>query len=263
MYTIYRHEIRCNLKTLLIWFLCVGGLGFACILLFSGMQEEMAQMADGFSSMGAFSDAFGMSTLSIGTLVGYYATEIGTIHGLGGSMFAAILATTMLSKEEDAHTSEFLFSLPVSRFKIVLAKWLAVMTHIIAFNLLCVALYAAGFFLVGEQLPTHEFLLYHSMQIMLHTQLAALCFCVSAFLKKNKLGLGLGIVMLFYAYDLMARIIPDLSDVMFLSPFSYANAADILSSGEVPAKAAVFGFCVLAGSIIVAFSRFLKRDLAA
>ena len=93
MLTIYKHEIKLYIKTLLIWFVCVGGMGFACILLFSSMQESMEGMAESFATMGAFSDAFGMSQLSIGTLIGFYATEIGTIHGLGGAMFAAIIAS--------------------------------------------------------------------------------------------------------------------------------------------------------------------------
>ena len=121
MVTIYKHEIRDYCKSLFIWALCVGGMGAMCILLFSGMQESMENMAENFASMGAFSDAFGMSQLSIATLKGFYATEIGTIHALGGAMFAAVVSANMLSKEEDGHTSEFLFSLPIARGKAVMA----------------------------------------------------------------------------------------------------------------------------------------------
>ena len=113
MGVIYRHEVKSNWKSLLIWAVCVGSMGLACILLFSSVQESMAGMAESFASMGAFSDAFGMRQLSIVTLTGFYATEVGTIHGLGGGMFAAILGVGMLSKEEDGHTSEFLFKMDI------------------------------------------------------------------------------------------------------------------------------------------------------
>lgn len=262
MFTIYKYEMRIYVKSLLIWILCVGGLGLACILLFSGMQEEMEGMAESFASMGAFSDAFGMNQLSIGTLSGYYATEVGTIHGLGGAMFAAIISTTMLSKEEDGHTGEFLFSLPVSRGKVVMAKWCAVVTHIALFNLLCVAFYLFGIVLLGEEIPAGEFFLYHSMQLVMQTELAALCFCISAFLKKNRPGLGLGIVLFLYAFDLMARVIPDLSDAGRLTPFSYANAPDILSGKEVPASSAVLGVFILLIAVGLSLWRYNGRDLA-
>ena len=57
-------ELKLNLKSFLIWSLSVGLIGLACILLYQSMQGEMKDMADAFSNMGSFSDAFGMSTLS-------------------------------------------------------------------------------------------------------------------------------------------------------------------------------------------------------
>lgn len=262
MITIYKHEVTTYLKNLLIWVICVGGMGFACILLFSSMQGDMESMAESFASMGAFSDAFGMSQLSIGTLTGFYAAEVGTIYGLGGAMFAAIISTGMLSKEEDGHTSEFLFSLPVARGKVVLAKWGAVVTHIVLFNMLCVGIYLIGFAILGEDIPAKEFALYHLMQLFLQVELASICYGISAFMKKNKLGLGLGIVLLFYAYDLIARVIPDLSDYKMISPFAYANASDILSTGEVSAAAAILGAVILVAGVCISFGAYTKRDLA-
>lgn len=262
MFTVYKHEIKEYSKSLLIWVLCVGGMGASCILLFSGMQESMEGMAENFASMGAFSDAFGMSQLSIATLKGFYATEVGTIHALGGAMFAAIVSANILSKEEDGHTSEFLFSLPIARGKAVMAKWLAAMSHILLFNLLCVLLYLLGILFLGEEMPAGEFILYHGMQLLMQIEIAAVCFALSAFQKKNKPGLALGIVLLLYAFDLVARVIPDLSDFKLLSPFSYANAADLLGTGDVYASAAVLGVIVLAASVCTAHILYVKKDLA-
>lgn len=263
MITIYQHEIKINIKSLLIWLLSVGGMGLACILLYSSMQGEMENMAESLASMGAFSEAFGMSQLSIATLIGYFATEVGTIHELGGAMFAAIIGTIMLSKEEDGHTSEFLLSLPITRGKVVLAKWCAVATNIILFNIVCAGIYALGFLILGENIPGKEFILYIIMQTVMHLEFAAICYSVSSFMKKNKLGLGLGIVLMFYAYDLIARVNPDLSDYRFVSPFSYANASDILSSGEITVSATIFGIIILLLGTGIAFRGYAKRDLAA
>ena len=247
---------------LLIWFLCVGIMGTACILLFSSMKESMGAMAGMMASMGAFADAFGMSQLSIATLAGFYSAEVGTIHALGGAMFAAIISTVILSKEEDGHTSEFLFSLPVSRGKVIAAKWWAAAVHVVLFNVLCVVLYLTGIRILGEEMPMPEFFLYHGMQILMQLEIAAICFAFSAFLKKNKLGIGLGIVLLLYAADMMARVISDLKKCKLFSPFSYANAADILSTGSVDTAAVVIGIVLLAAGIVCAHVVYGKRDLA-
>ena len=245
MLTIYRYELKQNIKTLLIWTLSVGGMGLFCILLFTGMKDNISEMAESFASMGAFSDAFGMKQLSIATLKGFYATEVGTIHALGGSMFASILSTTMLSKEEDGHTGEFLFTLPLSRPVVVTSKWCAIMTQLLFFNLACTLFYALGITALGEELFPKEFVLYHLMQLLMQLEIAAICYAISAFFKKNKPGLGLGIVLILYAYDLIARISPKLSDYKMLSPFSFSNAADILSTSGIDRSGTALGIVLL------------------
>lgn len=262
MVTVYKHEMKTYLKNLLIWTICVGGIGFACILLFSGMKESMQDMEKSFASMGAFSDAFGMSQLSISTLPGFYAAEVGAIYSLGGAMFAAILCTTMLSKEEDGHTCEFLYSLPIARKKAVFSKWLAAISHIALFNVICIGIYLVGFAILGENIPAKEFAMYHIMQFIMHIQLGTICYAFSAISKRNKLGIGMGIVLLLYAYDLMARVIPDLSDFKFISPFSYANASDIFSSGEIATTALILGICLLLASLGISFGVYTKKSFS-
>ncbi len=261
MLTIYKHEMKLLLKTFLVWILAVGGMCFVCILLFNSMKGEMKGMADSFSQMGSFADAFGMSQLSIATLEGFYSTEVGTVHSLGVAMFAAIISMTMLSKEEDGHTGEFLFTLPVSRVQVITSKFSAVITNVILFNVICVGVYVFGIVILEEDIDFDRFLLYHGMQLLMHLEIAGICFGLSAFMKKNKLGLGLGIVMLFYAYDLMARVIPDLKDYKLLSPFSYANAADVFSTGEIEMPALILGMLIMIVCVIIAYARYTKRDL--
>ena len=101
------------------------------------------------------------------------------------------------------------------------------------------------------------------MQIVMEIEIAGICYAVSAASTRNRLGFGLGMVLLFYAYDLMARVIPDLSDYKILSPFSYANASDIFSSGELSSSAFALGMVLLLLSLGSAFTIYNNRDLAA
>lgn len=143
-----------------------------------------------------------------------------------------------------------------------MAKWCAIMSHIFLFNLLCVGAYLAGIVVLGEQMPVKEFFLYHIMQIVMQLEIGGICYCLSAFQRKNKLGLGLGVSLFFYAYDLMARVLPDLSDYKLLSPFAYANASDLFSTGEVPVPAVVLGMGVLLAGVGAAHFVYMKKDLA-
>ena len=93
-------------------------------------------------------------------------------------------------------------------------------------------------------------------------EVGAVCYCISAFMRKNKLGIGLGVVLLLYAYDMIARVIPDLADYKVISPFSYANAADILSTGKLEVMAIWIGIVVICISSWTVWCVYTKRDFA-
>ncbi len=259
---ILRREFLLNLKTFLIWSLSVGIMGLACILMYQSMEGDMKEMADMFSNMGAFSDAFGMSTLSIATLEGYFATEVGTVHGLGSAMFAAILAIDIISREEDRHTGECIFALPVSRSKVIAAKGICISIMLILFTAICAIFYVCGFVYLGEEVPVPEFSAFMLKQLLMNVEIAAICFGISAISGKSKMGTGLGLALVFYVYDLMGRVVPDLKEYLFIGPYSYANASEIFSGAAVDVTALIVAFVVIICSVLFAFWVFGKRDLA-
>ena len=222
--TLYRHEMKMNLKSLIIWTLCVGGMCFGCILLYTSLEDSLQEIADAYANMGAMSTALGMDKMSLATLTGFYATEIAMMHGLGGAMFAAILGTGMLSKEEAGHTSEFLNVFPIGRGQIVIEKYLALLSNILLFNLVCALLYVMGFVMMGA---------------------------------------GLGLVILLFAADMMCRIIPAIENVKYLTPFYYSNGADIFTNGEIDGGMLAIGIGMLCAAFVAAFLKYGKKDLAA
>ena len=262
MTAIIKQELRLNLKSMLIWALTVGGLGFICILMYTSMEGEVMEMADSFSQMGAFSDAFGMSTLSIATIAGFFATEVGTVHGLGSAMFAAFFASSMLSKEEDGHTGEFLFSLPVSRGKVIAAKGMAILTHLVLFTLICGIFYAAGFAALGEELPVEEMARFLSCMLLMNVEIAALSYLVSATSSKTRMGLALGISLIVYTYDILGRVVPSMKDHLFIGPFSYANASEIFAHMDAPDHSFLVAALVTALTVFCTFLTYTRKDLA-
>ena len=222
--TLYRHEMKMNLKSLIIWTLCVGGMCFGCILLYTSLEDSLQEIADAYANMGAMSTALGMDKMSLATLTGFYATEIAMMHGLGGAMFAAILGTGMLSKEEAGHTSEFLNVFPIGRGQIVIEKYLALLSNILLFNLVCALLYVLGFVMMGA---------------------------------------GLGLVILLFAADMMCRIIPAIENVKYLTPFYSSNGADIFTNGEIDGGMLAIGIGMLCAAFVAAFLKYGKKDLAA
>ncbi len=261
--TLFRHEWRMNWKALLIWVLCVGICCGGCIVLFEGVAESMKDMADAFAQMGGFSAAFGMDRVSIATLEGFYASEVSIIFSLGGAMFAAMTGAGMLSKEEEGHTAEFLHTLPVERGYIYGWKYAVLLAQIAVFNVICMGFDAVGLICIGEEIPLKEYALYHIMSFLMQVEIGSVCYLISAFCKRKQLGPALGLAVLLYMMEVMIHVVPDLEPLQYVTPYYYANAADIFSSGEVRLGLAGIGLVMsvlAAGTGGVVYG---KRDIAA
>ena len=261
MFAVIKRELRLGLKNLLIWTITVGALGLICTLMYTSMDGDMQDMADQFSQMGAFSEAFGMSTLSIATLKGFFATEVGTVHGLGSAMFAAFLASCMLSKEEDGHTGEFLYSLPISRGKVVTAKAIAILINLVVFTVICEAFYVAGFAALGEEIPWEQMNRFMGSMLLMNIEIAAISFFISAISSRNRMGVSLGLSLIVYTYDIMGRVVPDLKDYLFIGPFSFVNASEIFADLDAPKYSVLLGCIVIVIAVTAAYTTYLRRDL--
>ena len=113
------------------------------------------------------------------------------------------------------------------------------------------------------QIPVREFLLFHSFQTILDLEVSAICFAVSSFMKRNKLGVGLGMVLVLYAVDMIARVVPDIEKVRCFSPFSYANAAELMSGEDIYGAGLAIGIPVLLVCVVLAYVTYVRRDIAA
>ena len=151
--TLVKHELRLGRFSFLIWTSSVGFLLAVCVFLFPEMKGQMEEVGDVFSSMGAFSDAFGMDRLNFGTLLGFYTIECGNVLGLGGAFFAALCGAGVLSKEEKDRTAEFLLTHPVSRARIVTEKLVSVYAQIVAMNLIIYGIAVGSVTAVGRRFP--------------------------------------------------------------------------------------------------------------
>lgn len=259
--TLVKHELKQGKISFLIWTVSIGFLLAICIFLFPEMKGQMDSVNDVFSSMGSFTEAFGMDQLNFGTLIGFYAVECGNILGLGGAFYAALCAAGMLSKEEKEKTAEFLLTHPVSRKRVLTEKLIALLIQITAINLIFYALSVGSIAAVGEEIPWKEISLLHLAYYLLQLELAGICFGISAFLRKGSAGAGLGIAAMMYFLNLIANITDVASFLKYITPFGYCEGADIISNGSLDITLVAIGAVIGIGGIIIAYLKYTKKDI--
>ena len=259
--TLLRHELRQGRKTLAVWTACIGMLIAVCVLLYPDIKGEMEGVSRMFATMGAFSAAFGMDRLNFGTLTGFYAVECGNILGLGGAFFAALTGISALAGEERNHTAEFLLTHPVSRSRVVVEKLLSVLLQVVTLNLTVFALSAASVALIGETVPWRELLLLHLAHMLLQLETACVCFGLSSFLRTGGAGMRLGLAVGLYFLNLIANLTESARFLRCITPFAYADGAELLTRGALDMSLVLPGVAYAAVFVALAFRHYSRKDI--
>ncbi len=256
-----KHEMRQGILSLAIWTGSIAFLMVICIVMFPEMKGQMEDVSDMFASMGSFTAAFGMDRLSFGTLTGFYAIECGNILGLGGAFYAALTGITALEKEEKEHTAEFLLTHPVTRTGIVSAKLASVLFQITVMNVLILAISLISILFIDEEIPWKELLLFHLAYYLLQLEIGGICFGISAFLRRSGLGIGLGLACLMYFLNLIANISESAEFLKYITPFGYADGADIVTEEALNGPMVAVGVSLAVIGIAAAYWKYNRKDI--
>ena len=259
--TLIRHELKQGWKALLIWTLSIGAFIVICLFMYPEMKSQMDSVTSIFSSMGAFSSAFGLDTLDFGSLKGFYGIECGNILGIGGALFAALLGIGALANEEKNGTAEFLLTHPRSRAEIVTAKLASVLIQITVLNIAVWLMAVVSTAAIGEAIPWKEFTLLHLAYFLLQIELGCVCFGISAFLWKGGIGIGLGLAIALYFMNIIANLTTKADALKYITPFGYADGSEIFSKGALDAGKLLIGLAFTAAGVALAYWKYSKKDI--
>lgn len=259
--TLIKHELKQGWKSLVVWTISIGFFIAICVFMYPEMGNQMEDVNDMFSSMGSFTAAFGMDRLNFGTLIGFYAIECGNILGIGGAFFAALLGISALAKEEKERTAEFLLTHPVSRTRIITEKLTAVMLQILIMNISIFILSIASISAIGEDIPWSKICLLHLSYFLVQIELAGICCGISAFLRSGGLGIGLGIAIVMYFLNIVANISESAEFLKYITPFGYAESADILADQNLDAGKLILGMAFTIIGIVLAYRKYTRKDI--
>ena len=259
--SIVKHELKQSRVSLAIWTLVISFMITVCVFLYPEMKGEMEEVSDVFASMGSFTQAFGMDKISFGTLLGYYAIECGNVLGLGGAFFAALCGVSVLSKEEKEHTAEFLMTHPVSRTRVITEKLIATFLQIFILNLVVCGFVVLSMIIIEDNVPWKEVMLLHAAYFLLQVEIAGICFGISAFLRRGSMGIGLGVAIMMYFLNLTSNITESAEFLKYITPFGYADGAQIVTEVALDGKLVVLGTIYCLVGIFIAYFKYTKKDI--
>ena len=262
---VFRRELGFAWRSLLVWLIP----GMAMIGLTVSMQPEMSKEGSLFAAKLDMVPkevlvAFGVQGADFGDPASTLATNF-TIYELIGAAFAGILGATVLAKEEAFGTGEMLYTMPVSRRTIVLAK--------VAAGLVLVGLFALGlagatfgtFAAIGVALvrPAVVAAMFAVAGALFATMFAlGMLITVRSSRPRNATSTALGLIFGLYGINVVGALNDSLAGLRALSPFRYAEAAQVVKAGGLPGGTLVLMVVALA-AIAAACLLFERKDIHA
>lgn len=258
---LFFHELKQNRLALIVWTAILSFVLAISIFIFPEMSEQMGELNDMFSQMGSFSDAFGMTDLNFSEFIGYFGIECGNSLGLGAAFFAAILGASALAKEEKDGTAEFLLAHPISRASVAAQKLIALVVELLMLDIVALAVCVGSAAAIGETNDIAKIALILLSQLLVQLEIAMVTFCISAFIRRGGLGIGLGVAAVFYFLNILANIDESIEFLKYLTPFSLTDSAYIIEHSHLHPAYLAASAAVSVTAVVAAFLQYMKKDI--
>lgn len=262
---IFIREFKRNLKSLIIWGLILAGLIILMLSVYPQIAKESKAMEELIKAYPeGLKKAFGMDKINFGTILGFYGIEIYIMTTLLGSIYAVMFASSIIAKETNDKTIEFLLAEPVTRVEIVTQKLLVFLSNVFLLNLIIVVFSIIGFqFTENPEVSVKIFALLSIATLLLHLTFGAVAFLLSAIMKRtrNIVSISLGIVFVEYFFHVMSGVSEKLKNFKYISPFSYVDSGNIISKGSISITYVCIMIAVIISSIAAAYVVYNRKDI--
>lgn len=262
MFEITRFEGRQNVRgTLLltVGFLLIAGL---YIGLFPSIEQSGVDFAEMMESMPeGFQSAFDVE--SINTVEGFLAVELYQfIWVLLFGIYAAYSAAGLVAGDVETGRLDLLLAAPVSRVRLLLERFAALLVPVLVPNLLVPLGVVFGVRLIGESIDVVDLLMVHVLSIPYLLVCAGLGLLLSVAADREAIAQRGAIVAVFMLF--LVETVAESADVDWLgalSPTRYYDPAAILVDGSYDVAGALFLLAGAAALVVASLAYFQRRDI--
>jgi len=160
------------------------------------------------------------------SVLGFYAVNNVIYMMVLGSIFAMVLGSNILLKEEYDKTAEYLLAKPLTRSDIFFSKLSVMIIHVILLNMVTAL---AGFISMKlvqkNSFSVNAFLILTLYTLMLNMLFGATGLFLSNLVKRPRpiTTLGIGLVLFLYFVFTLSKITESAARIGYISPFRYVN----------------------------------------
>ncbi len=260
---ILSQELKMSVASMLYWTGALVFFVFIFMFMYPPISRDAAIIENVLSNFPLeLRRALGITTLNLSQLLGFYGFIFVYVL-LIGSVYAMKSGISVLSEEVRSKTVDFLLAKPVSRKTVVSAKILSVLSNLIVQNILFIVI---SYLIISaykqDYFDMAVFTLLDLSLIQVQLFFAALGFFLSVIIKKIKsvLPISLAMVFVFFILQMLGESLND-PKLVYITPFSYFNAADIINNGSYQLSFLLINLTIILILTGSTYLIYLRKDL--
>ena len=260
-----KRELKINFRGFLIWTSILILLFLVVFLMYpSIIKSDNIQMMDEMMKMfpEEMLKAFNMDISSMDTAFGWLKTEGFIFILLLTGVYASILGSNILLKEENDKTIEYLNSLPVKRSTILFQKVICAITYIILMVIIMgifnyIALDISGDF------DKKQYLLLSVTPLFSALPLFAITLFISTFFHKTKktFGIGLGIALISYFLQILSEMNEVTEFFKYFTVYTLSDIRKVIVDITINPIMIVLSLFITLLFVIGSYIRYNKKEL--
>ena len=260
-----KREFKINLKSFIIWLCILISIFLLVYLIYpyivtDDSMKEMDELMKVFPP--DVLKAFNMDIASISTAYGWFKTEGFMFILLIIGIYSSFLGGSILLKEENDKTIEYLYSLPITRNRIIFNKVIVGIIYIILMVLLF-GLFNYISLKISGDLDIKQFLLLSITPLFIALPLFGINLFISTFMNGNKkiTGISLGLVFLFYIISVLSEMSDKVSFLKYFTINTLADTRNVISNIEINPIMVIISLLITIIFIIFSYIRYNKKEL--
>ena len=263
---LFLRELRRNLAGLIIWSIIICVLVAVTLSFYRTFSENQGKIAGMMSILPKGAMAIkGISKLSdMFSILGFYSVNNLIYMMVLGSIYAIVLSSNIVLKEEYNKTAEYLLSRPISRSEVFMSKFAVFFLYVVCLNIIVGVIGLLGIELVKTgTYSLKSYFVFSFYTLLLNLLFGSIGFFISVLMKRAKpvTTLNIGLVLIFYFIFSLSKITESGSKIGYLSPFKYVNV-DVSNPAygvEVWRLGFFIGISVLL--ILISYGIYKKKDI--
>lgn len=261
----FKRELKVNLKSFILWSVLIVGLYMMVYAIYpsitNGEQVELInEMLKVFPN--EILMAFNMDISTLDHAYGWLKSEGFVFILLIIGCYSGMLGSSIVLKEENDKTIEYLHSLPVKRVNIVLSKVFASLFYIVLMVIIVTLFNYVGLKYSGE-FDVKQFFVLSMTPLLSSLPLFSICLFISTFMHKTKTmsATALGLTFAMYIIQVISTLSKDVEFLKYISVYTLADIRTVILESSINHYMIIISLLITVIGIVATLIRYNFKEM--